>query len=90
MALLAYTPRDYSVSSSGKLFDGKKGEIDEEMVVMKSIAIFDLGVKGYDVWNALALALLVCHVRAGVSAAVDAGVEMGQDEVVVKRGDDDL
>lgn len=40
---------------------------------MRSMAIFDLGRKGYDVWNALIVAIVVCHVRNEMVRLVQAG-----------------
>ena len=42
---------------------------------LKTVSIHDMKSKDYDVWNALALAILVCHLRnVQISIADDTGL----------------
>lgn len=46
----------------------------EEVRGMREIALFDFGLKDYDVWNAFAMALLVMHIRDCCTKMIEAGV----------------
>ena len=60
---------------------------------VKSVAFFDMKDKDYDVWNALALAIIVCHCRnVQVRIAEETGLGMrhpGDEEEKVKSDDPD-
>jgi len=55
MAFVTFTPTSILSSQMEK--------VDVIMSEMKTVGMFDLGVEGLDVWNALAVVLLAVHVR---------------------------
>ena len=74
--LLAYpVPTLYAIIASHTLIALVAYKPDEDDPEIKSVAFFDMKDKDYDVWNALALAIAVCHVRnVQMRIAEDTGI----------------
>lgn len=56
-------PTLYGVFASHTLLAFTSYDPHAEKPVLRSVAMFDLGQEGYDVWNSLAIAIFVIHCR---------------------------
>ena len=63
--------------------------VDAEQRGMRTMAMFDYGQGDYDVWNSLALAILVVHCRDVVIELKNLGALKEEEEEVVGGGDSD-
>ena len=74
--VLSYSmPTLYAIIASHTLIALVAYRPDDEHPDIKSVAFFDMKHKDYDVWNALALAIAVCHVRnVQLRIAEDTGI----------------
>ena len=60
---------------------------------MKMVSYHDMGEKDYDVWNPLALAIVICHVRnmqLRIAEETGLGVKQQSMEVDAEADDPDL
>ena len=91
--VLSYpVPTLYAIIASHTLIALVAYKPEDEDPEIKSVAFFDMNSKGYDVWNALALAIAVCHVRnVQMRIAEETGIGLkGADWVESETDDPDL
>lgn len=88
--ILSYPlPTLYAIIASGTLIALVAYNPRDEQSEVTSIAFFQMRDNNYDVWNALALAIVVCHVRGvQIRIAEDTGLGLKSPDVVKEEVDD--
>lgn len=86
--LVYQVPQLYAIIASHTVVALVAYRPDDTEHSVKSMAFFDLKDKDYDVWNALALASVVCHAR-NVQMRVAEETGLGVKEVGVEEVEDD-
>ncbi len=84
-------PTLYAIVASGTLVALVAYNPADENPDVKPIAFFQMNDTAYDVWNALALAIIICHVRnIQIRIAEETGLGVKGPEVKVEVDDPDL
>ena len=87
--ILSYElPTFYALVASHTIVALMAYRLEDDHPEVKPMAYFDLGEHDHDVWNALAIAILVCHVR-DVHMRIASDTGLGQKEGSSKSSFDD-
>jgi hypothetical protein len=82
-------PTLYAIIASGTLIALTAYKPDDEEAEVKTLAFFNMKDKAYDIWNALALAIAVCHARnVQMRIADETGLGAKSPDAVEEESDD--